>query len=319
MTAIAPMKAQDLKPLVDWAAPDPFAGLGEYLNPAWVAEPKIDGCRAQLVLGETANRFGGMRADSFPHLRDAVVPGLAGTVLDGEFLSPPRDGDRLLGASAGLFNSGPTHARMLQRRYGPGEFHVFDVPVVCGEDVTGQTYAERRRHLEIIVEWVRAAHPGCAIFLVAQMPATSASITGVIGAGGEGVVLKRRSSRYHPGARPSCWQKVKASSTADVFVTGWRPGHGYNTGRVGSVEVAVTGADGSPVPVAHVNIPAAWREQITAADGSLCPDALGTVIEIVGHGMGPGGQVNLPIMVKVRPDKTPADCDETQLGLFTRI
>lgn len=318
---LSPMKAQDLKPLLDWDAADPFAGIAEYLTAGWVAEEKIDGCRAQLVMGETANRFGGMRAASFPHLRDAVVPGLAGTILDGEFTAAPAaDGHPLLGTSAGLFNSGTRRAAEAQRLSGPAVFHVFDVLAVCGEDVTGHTYDERRRHLAIVVEWIRRVHPGCQVILVPQLPATAATIREVIGRGGEGVMLKRRSSRYHPGRRVESWQKVKASATAEGFVTGWRPGEGYNTGKVGSVQVSVMAADGRAVPVGHMNIPAAWRNQVTGPDGTLRPEVLGTVVEFTGHGVGlRSGTVNLPIFHRLRPDKTAADCDAAQLDGFLRV
>jgi bifunctional non-homologous end joining protein LigD len=42
----------------------------------------------------------------------------------------------------------------------------------------------------------------------------------------DGVVAKRRSSRYHPGARSRDWIKVKHQRTQEVVIGGWTDGQG---------------------------------------------------------------------------------------------
>jgi ATP-dependent DNA ligase len=318
-----PMKARDLKTEINWGGPDPLAPVAHLLRGnagPWMADLKIDGCRATLVMGTEWNRFAGTRSGSFPQFRDAVVPALAGTVLDGEFVAPDRPGTSLLNNSAGLFASGPRRAAELQRTWGPGRFIVFDVLAVRGTIVTGHSYAERRRHLEIIVSILDAEYPDCGISVVPQIPATVEAVTEAIAGGAEGVVLKHRDSHYYAGQRPEgAWLKIKAMSTADVYVTGSTPGKGSNSGQVGSVEVAITAPDGSVRVVANCNIPPEWRRKISAGDGTLRPEFLGTVIEIMGHGLGRNGLVNLPTFVGLRPDKRPADCGETQIALFPAV
>lgn len=51
----------------------------------------------------------------------------------------------------------------------------------------------------------------------------------------EGVVAKRRQSRYLPGRRSSDWVKVKPVLTRDVILCGWHPGEGNRAGRIGSL------------------------------------------------------------------------------------
>jgi len=316
VTAPAPMKAR-CDAAIDWSCPRPLAALAAqgYLDPGvWAADLKVDGTRATLVMGAQRNRFAGTRSESFPRFRDAVVPDLAGTCLDGEFLAtPPKGEPATLGYSTGLFNSGPKHARDVMAVNGPPRFLVFDVTHVKGAPVTGHPYAKRRAHLEIIVGWIRQAHPECGIEACPQVELTEQAIAAAIKGGAEGVVLKRLDSPYVPGGRPHTWQKVKALFTADLVITGYRPGNGYNTGKVGAVEVSVYTTEGELRPVAHVGLKPKMREDMTAPDGSLWPKFYGQVIEVAGHGVTPYGRINLPIAVRMRADKRKEDCGEDQL------
>ena len=83
--------------------------------------------------------------------------------------------------------------------------------------------------------------------LQAERPTEPLVIFGILGLGGdealelsastglEGVVAKRRKSRYLPGKRSSDWVKVKPVLTRDVILCGWHPGEGNRSGRIGSL------------------------------------------------------------------------------------
>jgi bifunctional non-homologous end joining protein LigD len=60
----------------------------------------------------------------------------------------------------------------------------------------------------------------------------------------EGVVAKRRDSRYEPGRRSDCWVKVKHIQRTSAVVVGWKPGEGGRAGRIGSLLLAVPEGDG---------------------------------------------------------------------------
>jgi bifunctional non-homologous end joining protein LigD len=338
---VDPMKAQDLKSKINWQAKGTarFAGISQFLTPQWVAEPKLDGCRLRMFLGATANSLNTgrrsvktfaylNRSDNFPHLRDAAVASLAGTVLDGEILAPSGKiqthtgmwTDSLLNASVALVNSKPTGSVQTQKRFGKATYWVFDVLAVSGNNVQHCTYDERRRLLEHTVELLNVHYPECQIKIVPQMPATMESIQASLGAGFEGVMLKLRNGSYLPGKRSNLWQKVKVMSTADAFVVGYSPGENSNDGLVGSLELAVICPDGTVRAFAQVgNLTDDMRQAISAPDGSLKRDFYGTVIEVMAQGLGKNGRTRHAHMVRIRPDKLAAECTEDQLDLFMDV
>jgi len=67
----------------------------------------------------------------------------------------------------------------------------------------------------------------------------------------EGVVAKRRGSRYLPGRRSPDWRKIKLTNTQDCVILGWTPGQG---GRAGSFGALLVGAydDGTLLWVGQV-------------------------------------------------------------------
>jgi ATP-dependent DNA ligase len=323
-----PMKARDLS----------REDLSPYFSPAYVAEPKLDGCRLRLVLGDFSNSaVTGRRSvrtfacsrrdDNFPHLRDALAPDIAGTVLDGELMAPSsciqtHTGnwtDSLLNASVALVNSGPEGARETQRRFGPAQLHVFDVLRLRGECVMSLSYDQRRELLEQVAARLLELHPDCGVRLVPQLEPSPDVVRQAIEQGYEGVVIKRRSSLYVPSARNGGWFKVKARSTADAFICGYSPGTRGNEGLVGSLELAVM-TDQGPRPVAQVaNFGAGLRRALTAPNGSLREECLGVVVEFEAQGIGKHGRARSAQLVRIRPDKRPEDCAAEQLELFARV
>src|SRR6476469_1320064 len=55
----------------------------------------------------------------------------------------------------------------------------------------------------------------------------------------EGVIAKRRSSRYYPGRRTADWLKITEVLTLEVLIGGWRPGEGRREGGIGSLMMGV--------------------------------------------------------------------------------
>ncbi len=51
----------------------------------------------------------------------------------------------------------------------------------------------------------------------------------------EGVVAKRRDSRYRPGTRSRDWIKVKAERTQEVVIGGWTTGQGNRSSAFGAL------------------------------------------------------------------------------------
>ncbi|MDN5920485.1 MAG: DNA ligase, partial [Pseudonocardia sp.] len=60
----------------------------------------------------------------------------------------------------------------------------------------------------------------------------------------EGIVCKRRSSRYEPGRLSPTWIKTALLTTQEVVVGGWTPGRGRRTGTVGALLLGAHDHDG---------------------------------------------------------------------------
>ncbi len=210
----------------------------------WAFEMKWDGIRALAYVtagGHTPTvrlltRNGNDVTESFPGLaRDLPAAITADTaVLDGEIVA--------------LDEAGRPSFGLLQQRSKatPVNYLVFDVLERNGVDLTGQPYSARRGTLD---ETVRGGD-------LIQVPpsfdgAAADSIRASRELGLEGIVAKRRGSRYETGRRSGSWVKIKHLSTQDVVVGGWRPGKGNRAGTIGSLLVGLPAA-GSLVYIGRV-------------------------------------------------------------------
>jgi ATP-dependent DNA ligase len=347
---IDPAKAQDLKNTIDWTKPGAtrFEGLPQ-MTDEWVAEPKLDGARIRLFLGATINTMNTgrrsdtsyayiERADNFPHLRDAVVPELAGTVLDAELMSPVTSltttsgvtTKGTLNSTMAMLNVGAEKAVRTQEQYGKAILWVFDVLMYGGESLMDHPLTKRREALDYVVHELTTAHPDCEVRLIPQFEATPANIQLCLDNGFEGAMLKKKDSRYLPGKRMSSWQKVKIMSTGDFFIIGSVDGKGRNAGKVGSLKVAFydtnapAASDGMYPRVYCADVAGisdAFRDELTGPDGKVDPKFIGTVIEVMAQGKtGKNTRLRHPHFVRLRPDKVVADCTpDCSIDLFTEV
>lgn len=294
----------------------------QYFTTAYRLQEKFDGDRAVLAIGAHASSFisgrsGNSKSASFPDLAGIGIPALAGTVLDGEFLAPPLDGEPYasIGKTTGWFNSGVTASRMLRIAYKRAPiFRVFDVLAVAGVPVIANTYDERQAVLTEIIPKILAAYPDCGIELVPDYPATAQMFAVMLAKGAEGIVLKLRSGRYLPGKRSDLWRKVKAVQTIDVALTGaWKPGKGGRVNTVGAVEVAVMALDGSVRPLGYVGVKPNLATAYTDPDTHGLREGLaGTVWEVEANGIYDAA-LRFPRYLRTRTDKSLADCGTEQL------
>ena len=204
---------------------------------AWVHEVKWDGMRilADVRSGTVllTSRTERDVSVAFPELG-----GLADTfedmLLDGEVVAL-QDGVPSFATLAERFHvTSPRRAAALAARL-PVTYMVFDLLRLYGVDLTGRSLADRRATLERL----ELAGPHW------QVPPTFTDGRALHDAtrqqGLEGVVSKRLSSRYVPGARSEDWLKSPHRPSSSVVIGGWRPETGA-TDRLGAVLVGV------PVP-----------------------------------------------------------------------
>src|SRR5215472_1617130 len=187
-------------------------------GPQWVYEIKLDGYRAVAVkAGEMLDLFS-RRHKSFNNqysvLVDALMPLPNGTVLDGEIVA--------------LDDSGRPQFNLLQNYRAKAKrirYFVFDLLCVNGRDITKLPLMERRELLR------QMEFASLRIHLVDYHESSATDMLAAVkGLGLEGVVAKRRDSRYEPGMRTGAWQKLKVHSSHEFVIGGYFPGpHGFDS------------------------------------------------------------------------------------------
>jgi bifunctional non-homologous end joining protein LigD len=141
----------------------------------------------------------------------------------------------------------------------------------------------------------------------------------------EGVVAKRLDAPYLPGTRSPDWIKVKFDRTGDYVIGGWRSG----VRRLGGLLVGIPGPEGllfrgrvgggigteAERELLAALAPGAMRVSPFAAGAVPREDARGAhwvsadlVAEVRYGNRTPDGR--LPRFLRLRPDKSPAECVE---------
>lgn len=240
-----------------------------------------------------------------------------GTILDGELLMPVESlwsgktqTASELYSSLVVINAGPDVAIAVQRANGWCRFHIFDVLMYRGE---WQIYKPLINRL-ILLEQIKQANPHPAFDEVpfvdhdSPVEAKIKFYLAIVGAGGEGVILKDVNARYETGKRRESWLKVKKFTTIDCFVTGYRPGESGFEGMVGAVECAVLkgGVEFGICAVSGFTLEE--RRTMTEDDGSLIRGYYDKVMEIRFQEESKTGRGMHARFVRWRPDKNKSDC-----------
>jgi bifunctional non-homologous end joining protein LigD len=179
----------------------------------WEYQLKFDGYRA--VAFKTAGKvhLRSRNDNDFTARYPAVVRGLARmpdeTVIDGELVALDDDGRPSFNA---LQNFSPGTAVV---------YYVFDVMVLEGRDVTGETLEARRELLE------RTVLPALAepVRYTGELRASLRDLIHSVKAQGlEGLVAKRRNSKYEPGLRSGAWMKMRVNRGQEFVIGGYTLG-----------------------------------------------------------------------------------------------
>lgn len=239
-----PMLASTLTPEreAQLAAPD----AGE----RWLFEPKWDGYRVLVVVGSAKNHddetavalVSRTGRDLTLDLSGAgvVPPELAGHVgvLDAEVVA--------------LDDAGrPSFQALQNRTNGRLRLMVFDVLELDGVDLMNQPLEAR---LEVLAALdlpvadparLGETEPGAWLRTEPLGSTLEVAMRDSREVDGEGVLAKRRDSRYLPGRRSLAWVKVKHLLEVRVVIGGWTAGKGRREGGVGALLVGTYADDGA--------------------------------------------------------------------------
>jgi len=159
-------------------------------GPEWMYELKLDGYRALLLKSgrsiQIRSRNNNDLTASYPTVRAAGLTLRAETaVVDGEIVAVDASGH-------------PSFQALQHRSAHPGHtilFYAFDLLHLDGERLTALPLDERRARLATVLA-------GSGVLLSEELPGKAAHVIGVVRALGlEGIIAKRRDSRYLPGHR----------------------------------------------------------------------------------------------------------------------
>ena len=243
------------------------------LNSEWAYEVKWDGMRLLADIHLPRNHEGPRvtlttrsEADvssSFPEITQALsaVP-VDDALFDGELVAIDANGAPSFPALAGRMHL--QNARRVQdlAATAPLTLVLFDVLRFEGRSLLDASYEERREVLESV------PLPAPRLILSTAFDDGPALITATAEQGLEGVIAKRRTSKYQPGVRSPDWVKHAHRTLTTVAIIGWRQGNGRASGRVGSLVTAVPDGSGG------------WLYRGTAGSGISDADgaALGAVL-----------------------------------------
>lgn len=209
-------------------------------GPEWLHEVKWDGMRVLVeVTGGRLTVWSRNENDvtvSFPELHGLAEAVGHDVLLDGEVVAFA-DGIPTFGALADRMHVANARRAATLAQSNPVTLLLFDVLSLDGVDLTARPLTERRAALESLglggVHWqVPAAYDDGAMLLVATAQQ-----------GLEGVVSKKRSSRYLPGRRTPDWLKFPHRDSTSYVVGGWRAETG-SVSRIGAVLVGEPGPGG---------------------------------------------------------------------------
>ena len=179
----------------------------------WAYELKLDGYRAVAFKTDGHVRLRSRNDNDFSTRYPSVARGLAKlpneTVIDGELVAFDDQGRP-------SFNALQNHSAST-----PVLFYVFDVMVLAGRDLKTETLETRRALLEekvvpVVTDPVRYA---------GEINASLRDLVHSVKAQGfEGVVAKRRTSRYEPGRRSGAWLKMRVNKSRAFVIGGYTVG-----------------------------------------------------------------------------------------------
>ena len=177
----------------------------------WLYEAKFDGYRA-LVMKDGAkvrilSRKGNDLTATYPSIRQAAQQlNAKSAVLDGEIVA--------------FDEAGRPSFQQLQHRTAKAtaiRYFAFDLLHLNGIDLQGKPLTARRSALQELVA-------GSDMEFSDELAGTADEVVEAISQVGlEGVVAKRRDSRYEPGKRSGVWQKFKVQHRQEFVVGGYKP------------------------------------------------------------------------------------------------
>jgi bifunctional non-homologous end joining protein LigD len=203
----------------------------------YIFEVKWDGIRALISYEEgrvrlyTRNR--NEVTSKFPELLDGEKAFRAtNAVFDAEIVSLDSAGKPVFKKVINrLMSSGESNIVKLSKT-SPCYCYIFDCLYLDGRSLINEPLTKRR-------EWLKDAVRTDTPYRVSESVADGDSLFEAAREHGlEGIMAKKRDSKYLPGKRTDCWYKVKIRQTCEVYIIGYTKGKGDRGPSFGALHIA---------------------------------------------------------------------------------
>ena len=177
----------------------------------WLYEAKFDGYRAMAlkdgVKVTLLSRKGNDLTADYPAVKAAIAALKAkAAIIDGEVVAFDEAGR-------------PSFQHLHHRSASPAaiQYFAFDLLHLNGKDLQAEPLTIRREALQSVLN-------GSSVIFSAELPGSPDDVVqAVTDVGLEGIVAKRRDSRYEPGKRSGLWQKFKVQLRQEFVIGGYKP------------------------------------------------------------------------------------------------
>jgi bifunctional non-homologous end joining protein LigD len=297
-------------------------------DPNWMWEPKLDGYRVLALIDENGAKLKSRRgldlSAAFPKLcAELAANNAPGTVLDGEVVAFDAAGKPSFNALQNRVQLKTEREIAAADRESPVVYYCFDQLFFAGVDLRAKPYRDRRRYVSQcllpspLVQLVHAADDGVELHKAA------------VASGFEGVIGKRKDSRYEAGRRVASWLKVKPTQTADFVIGGYTKGKGgreslgallvgvWEEGKLSFVTHVGSGFDdrtlgkvkGKLQKLQRKTCPFAQKPELHDPTTWVEPEL---VAELKFHSWTEDGHLRAPVFLRLRDDVDVQDVRRTQ-------
>ena len=179
----------------------------------WIYEVKFDGYRALLIKSGERVQIRSRNDKDLTRTYPAVAAAArrlraADAVVDGELVAVDAQGR-------------PSFQALQHPAANKGHvvvFYAFDLLHLDGDDLTGAPLHARRARLPMVLD-------GSGVLLSIELEGSAQEVVdAVTGLGLEGVIAKRKASKYTSGERNNSWVKLKLDRQQEFVIGGYRPG-----------------------------------------------------------------------------------------------
>jgi bifunctional non-homologous end joining protein LigD len=200
-------------------------GSEAFNDAAWMWEPKLDGYRVIAHVDAKGVRMLSRRGHELSHAFPKLVEELKGQavdrmILDGELVAFDAGGKPTFNAIQNRVQARTEREIASADAKHPAIFYVFDLLYFAGLDLRRAPYRDRHRYL------AQCVLPSPSLQLVVAQEDGVALHAAALASGLEGVIGKRKDSRYESGKRSKDWLKIKPTQTADFVIGGYTKGKG---------------------------------------------------------------------------------------------